>query len=260
MAKTDLSVPSLGDKFIDLRETIPGDAYNFSWTRPLTQVKYLAIHHTAAPDTQTPEEIANYHINKNGWGGIGYHFVIGKDGTVYYVGDISTARANVANMNEAVIGICLVGNFTAGKIPSKQQLDSAHKLCEFLINYPNLPNLDSWDKVLGHQELPQQAVTCPGENWSVWKPKIMKVVKGNPSGSEPEEAASLRDQVASLQTTLASLNQQVIFLQETVQEREQQINKLKAQPTNGVAKVDTTLTIAAALINLYKFILPRKTE
>ncbi len=175
MAKTDLIIPSLGNKFIDIRDSIPGDSYNFSWVRPLSQINYLAIHHTAGPDTQTPDEIANYHISSNGWGGIGYHFLIAKDGTTFYVGDISTARANVANLNEQVLGICLVGNFTQGRVPTNQQLDSAHQLCEFFINnYPDLSNVNSWDKVRGHKELPGQSTTCPGDDWSSWRIKIVE--------------------------------------------------------------------------------------
>ena len=126
MSKTDLIITSLGDKFVDYRDILPGDAYNWCWNRPLSQVNYLAVHHSATPNTKTPEDIANIHINSNGWGGIGYHFIISKNGTVYYVGDISTARANVANLNEQVIGICLVGSFTLGQDPSPEQLESTH--------------------------------------------------------------------------------------------------------------------------------------
>ena len=186
MAKIDLNIPSLSNRFVDIRDTIPGDSYNWSWIRSLTQVEYLAIHHTAAPDTQTPEDIANFHIQSNGWGGIGYHFLIAKDGTVYYVGDISCARANVANLNEQVIGICLMGNFTQGRIPSDAQLDSAHKLCEFFItNYPDLPNVTGWDKVKGHKELPGQSTACPGDNWLDWKDQLISGQTGGggtPSG------------------------------------------------------------------------------
>lgn len=187
MARTDLSIPTLGSKFVDIRDTLPGDSFNWSWVRPLSQVKYLAIHHSASPDTQTPTEIANYHINNNGWGGIGYHFVISKDGTVYYVGDISTARANVANLNEQVLGICLIGNFTSGKIPTDAQLDSVHKLCNFFINsYPDLINLNSWDVVMGHKELPGQSTTCPSDSWPSWREKIVQgtaVEVGTTSGT-----------------------------------------------------------------------------
>lgn len=183
MAKIDLNIPSLGGKFVDLRDSIPGDSYNWSWIRPLSQVNYLAIHHTAGPDTQTPTEIANYHINNNGWGGIGYHFLIGKDGTVYYVGDLSTARANVANLNEQVIGICLIGNFTSGQVPSNEQYDSAHKLCDFFINnYPDLSSINSWEAVKGHKELPGQSTTCPGDNWPSWRGQVVAGIQSSGNG------------------------------------------------------------------------------
>lgn len=333
MSKIDLNIPSLANKFIDLRSSIPGDSFNWSWVRPLSQVNYLAIHHTAGPDTQTPTEIANYHVNSNGWGGIGYHFLIAKDGTVFYVGDISLARANVANLNEQVIGICLIGNFTSGRVPTAEQYDSAHKLCEFfIINYPNLSNLNSWDVVRGHKELPGQSTTCPGDNWPAWRPNIVNGVSSvgggivfNPTpistpisspvsdrgaqiselyrtvlGRDPDmgglqtytngpmsieqiaismltssehrelinmakNSSSLQSQIDSLQTTLASINQQVIFLQEAVNEKDAQIKDLKervlvapapiAAPAPVPApKPDTTVTLAGALFNLYKFI------
>ena len=175
MARINLSIPSLGNKFVDLRDSMPGDSFNWSWVRPLNQVSFLAIHHTAGPDTQTPQQIANFHINSNGWGGIGYHFLIAKDGTVFYVGDIGTARANVANLNEQVLGICLVGNFTSGRVPSDNQMNSAHILCDFFINHhPDLSNVNSWDAVRGHKELPGQSTTCPGDNWPAWRPQIIQ--------------------------------------------------------------------------------------
>lgn len=176
MAKIDLTISSLGNNLVDLREIIPGDSFNWSWVRPLSQVNYLAIHHTAGPDNQTPEEIANYHINNNGWGGIGYHFLISQNGTVYYVGDISTARANVANLNEQVIGICLIGNFTSGRVPVLSQLNSAQKLCGFFINnYPDLSNINSWDCVRGHKDLPGQSTVCPGDTWQLWRSELVTV-------------------------------------------------------------------------------------
>ncbi len=268
MAKTDLSIPSLGKKYVDLRDSIPGDSYNFSWVRPLSQVNYLAIHHSNGPDTKTPDEIAEVHINNNGWGGIGYHFLIAKDGTVFYVGDISTARANVANLNEQVLGICIIGNFTEGRSPSSSQLDSANKLCDFFINnYPDLSNVNSWDKLRGHKELPGQSTPCPGDNWPEWRIQIVEGVSG-PEVDTPDPSI-LESQVNNLQTSLASVNQQLIFLQEALQEREQEINILKAaaaalqpvlpQPAQlGTTeiRVDTTLTIVGALINLYQIIFP----
>lgn len=253
MSRIDLNIPTLGGKFTDIRDTIPGDSFNFSWVRPLSQVNYLAIHHTAGPDTQTPQQIANLHIQSNGWGGIGYHFLVAKDGTVYYVGDIGTARANVANLNEQVIGICLIGNFMDGNLPSAEQLDATNKLCNFLINFPDLSNLNSGDNIRGHKELPGQSTTCPGDSWDSWKEKLI---------SENKDSEVLKSQIDSLQTTLASLNQQVIHLQEAILEKDAQINDLRKkaiapEPESGV---DTTLTIIGALILLYNFLFPPRKE
>ena len=271
MAKIDLNIPTLVNNFIDLRDSIPGDSYNWSWVRPLSQVNYLAIHHSAGPDTQTPDEIANYHINNNGWGGIGYHFLIGKDGIVYYVGDISTARANVANLNEQVIGICLIGNFTSARIPTNEQFDSAHKLCDFFINnYSPLTNVNSWDTVKGHKELPGQSTVCPGDNWPAWRENIIKdggiappptptPIPAPPTTDKDVQISDLKSQVDSLQTSLASLNQQVVYLQEAIQEKDAENNDLRqklAIPTQVDVPIDHTLTLVGALINLYKFVFP----
>ncbi len=78
----------------------------------------------------------------------------------------------------------------------------------------------------------------------------------------PKSVPSLESQIDSLQTTLASLNQQVIFLQETIQEKDQQIAELKNRPTENIEieklRIDNTLTIVGALINLYKFAFPAR--
>ncbi len=239
MARIDLKISGL----VDLRDTLPGDAYNWSWVRGLSRVNFLAIHHSGGPDTQTPLDLANYHIQHNGWGGIGYHFLIDKQGVVYYVGDISTARANVANLNEQVIGICFIGNNEF----STEQLDSAHKLCEFLINYPDLVNVKSWDKVLGHKELPNQSTDCPRDNWDKWKAKL--TVQSGRIVFNTNSNTQSNTQIESLQLSLATVNTKLISCQESLQ-----------QAQKGETKValdrDQTLTMTDALVNLYKFIFP----
>ena len=172
MGNFTFNVPSLGSQFVDYRDPIVGDSYNWSWVRPLSQPQYLVIHHSAGPDSQTPQEIAAYHVNSNGWGGIGYHFVISKTGTVYYVGDLTTARASVLNLNHLVIGICLIGSFINGKTPPKVQLQSAHELCaQLLFRTPELSGVDSWEDVVGHRDL--QATACPGDSWSSWRQQVV---------------------------------------------------------------------------------------
>lgn len=285
MARIDLYIPSLEGKFTDIRDNLPGDSFNWSWVRPLSQVRFLAIHHSGGPDTQTPSDIAELHVGINGWGGIGYHFIIGKDGVVYYVGDIGSARANVANLNEQVIGICLTGNFIEGREPTPQQIDSTQKLCDFLIrNCPDLSAVTSWDSVLGHKELPNQATICPGDRWSVWKQKIVPnrsvTPQIQPNFSRRQQRSAppksddieyLKTEVDNLQTTLASVNQQVISLQETLQEKDKQILDLKfrlsmtqvheddLEEAEQVQK-DNTISIFGILILFYKVFFPPRKE
>ncbi|MDA1317314.1 MAG: N-acetylmuramoyl-L-alanine amidase [bacterium] len=173
MANYNFTVPSLGNKYIDFRTEIIGDSYNWSWIRPMSQVTSIAIHHTAGPDNQTPQQIAGYHVNTLGWGGVGYHFIITPDGTVYYVGDLNTARAHVKDRNESSIGICLVGSFMNGKTPKDAQIASAHVVCSrLLFESPELPNLNGWEDISGHKEL-GNATACPGDSWAQWKQKLI---------------------------------------------------------------------------------------
>lgn len=180
MGNFAFNVPSLGNKFIDYRQQILGDSFNWSWVRPLTEVRYLTIHHAAGPDNQTPDDIASYHVNSRGWGGIGYHFVISQNGTVYYVGDLTTARAHVLNMNHLALGICLIGTFIEGKVPTSSQINSAHELCsQLLFRTPEIPGIDGWEDVVGHQDL--SPTQCPGDSWPNWRARLVSALPVNPN-------------------------------------------------------------------------------
>lgn len=183
MGNFNLSIPTLGNTFTDYRNQILGDSFNWSWIRPMSQVRYLVIHHSAGPPTQTPDDIAAYHVRSRGWGGVGYHFIISANGKVYYVGDLTTARANVLDMNQLVVGICLIGNFVDEALPTDDQIRSAHLLCAHLLFHtPELSGVDGWEDVVGHQQL--GATACPGTDWQTWRQKIIAVPGGTEGGTQ----------------------------------------------------------------------------
>lgn len=232
MANTSLYIPTLvkRGKFIDYRDPIWGDSYNWSWNRQPNEVKYLVIHHTVTSHDATPDDIALLH-KARGWGGIGYHFVITKDGTVYYVGDVGTARANVLNMNEKVIGISLIGDFTK-HLPSDAQIKSAHELCEFFLTAGVWENLKSWDNVVGHKEL--QATQCPGNDWKDTSSALYNRIKDNiPYTPEPtpEPPANEDECVKMLEkcnTELKSLNKTLDEATTTLKKANKTINEQQA--------------------------------
>lgn len=182
----NIQIQSLGNKFQDYRDPIPGDSYNWGPVIKADQVKYLAFHHSVTKQTAKNDGnwkaecdyIAKLHINPEpngrGWGGVGYRFIICSDGTVAYVGDLSRGGSAVGGNNHSIFSACFVGDFTK-ELPTAAQVHSAHLLAKhFLSNMPQYPLIDSWDDVIGHQDAAtilklagSEPTACPGSNWRV---------------------------------------------------------------------------------------------
>lgn len=72
------------------------------------------------------ESIHAQHL-KQGWAGIGYHYYIRKDGTVYQGRPIQYVGSHCKGNNSCSIGVCLEGNFLKEK-PTDEQLKAAKEL------------------------------------------------------------------------------------------------------------------------------------
>lgn len=167
----NILISELGDKFQDYRKDIPGDSYNWGPSINQNDIQYFTFHHSVTKQTAKNDgnwkaecdTIANGHINTNGWGGVGYRFIIASDGTVAYVGDLSHGGSAVANKNNIMFSTCLVGDFTK-ELPTASQIHSAHLLAKFFLTQaPAYPNLNTWDDIKGHRDF--MATTCPGDFW-----------------------------------------------------------------------------------------------
>lgn len=205
MSNTDVYIPYFRDEnlWLDYRLGIAGNSFTWNWERPATDVQYLAVHHSVTNIRSTwkgeegakkyADEIANFHIDARGWGGIGYHFIVCPDGYLVYVGDAGTARANVAEFNEKVIGICMIGDFTK-HLPTDEQITSMHELTWwFDRNRASWKNLKpTWEEMVkGHKELNViagvGATACPGSSYPVdMKERIKNNVVYTPQPPEPE--------------------------------------------------------------------------
>lgn len=161
---------------VDLRQPILGDSFGWEALEPAAAKKSVVIHHSASPNNQDGYDIAAYHTGHNGWGGIGYHFVITHDdypgragatnpgAQIQYVGDLLTWRAHVLNSNPGRVGVCLVGNFE-NEAPGPNQLRLARQLIDYFIAKNNmLPSLNFYSQVTGHGLIPGQQTSCPGYN------------------------------------------------------------------------------------------------
>ena len=137
-----------------------------SWTR-------ITVHHSAMPSgelrTGSPASVADairriqlVHMRDEGWGDIGYHFLIDPAGRVYqgrilaYQGAHAGGANNVGN-----IGICLLGDFDHEQ-PTERALDSLEELIVALSRRHGIARAS----VKGHREF--KATQCPGRNLTAW--------------------------------------------------------------------------------------------
>jgi len=126
--------------------------------RPLSQVRTLVIHHTGAAPETPPSVIAEHHVFRLGWPGIGYHFLVSTDGQIFQTNGLVVESFHARQFNATSIGIALAGNLNQDSPPASQ-LDALANLCAWLLDGLHL----SPDAILGHREL--VATPCPGENW-----------------------------------------------------------------------------------------------
>lgn len=118
----------------------------------------LVIHHTGNPkdDNISAESLHESHLNK-GWAGIGYHFVIRKNGSIELGRPMDAIGSHAYGYNSHSIGIHLCGNFNLAE-PTNAQIESCAVLLAWLMEQYDLPV----SSIVGHQDL--DATSCPGEN------------------------------------------------------------------------------------------------
>ena len=129
--------------------------------RPSTEV--IVIHHAGFPDgdkDSSAEEIHKFHQEVNGWAGIGYHYVIRKDGTIEQGRKPLAVGAHAYQHNKNSVGICVAGNFDLVKVPSVQ-MDSLKLLTAWLCQRYHLNPMQK-GVIVGHRDLNDTA--CPGNN------------------------------------------------------------------------------------------------
>jgi hypothetical protein len=172
----------------NLVDTLPRHSTKKYKTRSLSDIEYLVIHHSAVPPAAGPERIARYHVTRQDWPGIGYHFLVGDDGTLYQGNTLETVSHHAANMNTSAAGICFLGSFMK-EVPPEAQIQAGAQLTAWLVQELGIP----LDKVRGHKEFMDTA--CPGTQWLAgkkWKETLFQEIgevieKGTQPSPEPPD-------------------------------------------------------------------------
>ena len=115
-----------------------GAGHPYAWPRSYSgKVKLIVLHHTGESEDENathdaevsgPEHVRaiyEWHTVHNGWGDIGYHYLVDKDGVIYEgrAGGDNVIGAHAYCANTGTIGIALLGNFLH-TYPTEAQLKS----------------------------------------------------------------------------------------------------------------------------------------
>lgn len=133
----------------------------------------ITIHHSAkyskeigAPSSgnvaDAIKRIQTVHMRDEGFGDIGYHFLIDPAGRVWQgrLLDWQGAHAGGDN-NIGNIGVCLFGNFNSER-PDPRALASLEKLVDALCERHNIAR----SRIFGHRQL--RSTECPGDALMAW--------------------------------------------------------------------------------------------
>lgn len=129
----------------------------YKWNGALTKRRSttrIILHHAAASKC-TAQQIHSWHL-ANGWVGIGYHFLVRKDGSVYRGRPEDTVGAHAGNNNYDSIGICFEGSFDREQMNEVQRTAGAE-----LVAY--LKDKYGITKVQKHSDV--NATGCPGAHF-----------------------------------------------------------------------------------------------
>lgn len=126
----------------------------FNWKGSLAQRKttgFIVLHHRAG--NGDVKSLHNGHL-ANGWSGIGYHFYVRKDGSIYRGRPIGTVGAHCIGYNDKSVAVCFEGNIEKEKM-TQAQINSGRELVSYLKGlYPKA-------QIKRHKEL--DSTLCPGK-------------------------------------------------------------------------------------------------
>lgn len=117
----------------------------------------IILHHIEALNA-TVEDIHQWHLG-NGWSGIGYHFYVRKDGSIYRGRPENTIGSHCKGQNSVSIGISFEGDYMKESSIPEVQFAAGMELISYLKEKYNLSEIG------GHNEYFN--TECPGVNFPI---------------------------------------------------------------------------------------------
>jgi len=101
----------------------------------MREINKIIIHCSATREGQdiSVDTIKRWHIEGNGWNDIGYHYVIGLDGSIYKGRPDNVQGAHTKGHNKGSIGICYIGGCDKDLNPKDTRTEAQKLSLEILL-------------------------------------------------------------------------------------------------------------------------------
>lgn len=148
-----------GADYEDLSRSLPRHATLVYHERALSAIDRIVLHHTEASKAATWQSVAQYHVNSNGWPGIGYHIGVRSFGGKVMVSLLNDPRTRSYHAhtvgNDHGLAVCVAGKFDTDR-PSDAEQDALRRVVATVRRWRSaLP-------VVAHGDVPGNSTECPG--------------------------------------------------------------------------------------------------
>ena len=128
----------------------------------MREIKYLAVHCTATPQTATVSSIQSYWRNVLKWKMPGYHFIIKPNGEVVQLLEIEKVSNGVKGFNSVSINISYIGGVDSKNRPTDNRTPAQKKALFDLLK--KLKKQFPKAIIQGHRDFPDVKKACPSFN------------------------------------------------------------------------------------------------
>ena len=128
----------------------------------MREIKFLAVHCTATPQTATVSSIQSYWRNVLKWKMPGYHFIIKPNGEVVQLLEIEKVSNGVKGFNSVSINISYIGGVDSQNKPIDNRTEAQKKALLDLLR--KLKKQFPKAVIQGHRDFPEVKKACPSFN------------------------------------------------------------------------------------------------
>lgn len=125
----------------------------------MREIKYLAVHCTATPQTATVSSIQSYWRNVLKWKMPGYHFIIKPDGEVVKLLSVDEISNGVKGFNSVSINIAYIGGVDSQNNPIDNRTPAQKKALRDLLEKFKIVHPKAI--IQGHRDFPNVKKACP---------------------------------------------------------------------------------------------------